>query len=73
VATEALAKLANSGTVRRIGVGKKGNPYRYYKPTPDDEKDSSETPVGSERMNTGASTTTGQIHSFATPSLGADE
>jgi hypothetical protein len=44
VATEALAKLATSGTVRRIGAGKKGNPYRYYKPTPDDEKDSSETP-----------------------------
>jgi hypothetical protein len=32
VATDALTKLANSGTVRRIGAGKKGNPYRYYKP-----------------------------------------
>ena len=37
VATEALAKLAELGTVRRIGAGKKGNPYRYHKPTPDDE------------------------------------
>jgi hypothetical protein len=45
VATEALAKLANSGMVRRIGAGKKGNPYRYHKPTPNDiEKDSSASP-----------------------------
>lgn len=37
VASEALAKLASSGVVQRIGAGKKGNPYRYYKPTPNDE------------------------------------
>jgi hypothetical protein len=43
VASEALAKLANSGTVRRIGAGKKGDPYRYYKPIHESEKDSSET------------------------------
>ena len=42
-ATDALAKLTNSGGIRRIGAGKKGNPYRYYKPTLDGEKDSSET------------------------------
>jgi hypothetical protein len=40
VASEALAKLAAAGTVRRIGAGKRGSPYRYYKPTTDDEKDS---------------------------------
>jgi hypothetical protein len=43
VATDALAKLTNSGGIRRMGVGKKGNPYRYYKPPLDGEKDSSET------------------------------
>jgi len=43
VATEALVKLATSGTVRRIGAGKKGDPYRYHKPIPEGEKDSSET------------------------------
>ncbi len=43
VATDALAKLTNSSGIRRIGTGKKGNPYRYYKPTRDGEKDSSET------------------------------
>jgi hypothetical protein len=37
VATDALAKLANMGTVRRIGEGKKGSPYRYYKPIPEEE------------------------------------
>jgi hypothetical protein len=42
VATDALASLAGSGTACRIGAGKKGNPYRYYRPTPDDEKGSSE-------------------------------
>ena len=40
VASEALAKLATSGTVRRIGAGKKGNPYCYYKPAFDNEKGS---------------------------------
>jgi putative DNA primase/helicase len=45
VATDALANLATSGMVRRIGAGKKGSPYRYYMPTPDeDEMDSSATP-----------------------------
>jgi hypothetical protein len=40
VASEALAKVATSGTIRRIGAGKRGSPYRYYKPAPDDEKGS---------------------------------
>jgi AAA domain len=42
VATDALAKLTNSGGIRRVGAGKKGDPYRHYKPTLDGEKDSSE-------------------------------
>jgi hypothetical protein len=42
MATGALASLAGSGMACRIGAGKKGNPYRYYRPTPDDEKGSSE-------------------------------
>jgi hypothetical protein len=46
VANEALVKLANSRTIVKIGKGKRGNPYRYYKPTPDGEKVSSETPGG---------------------------
>ena len=33
VATNALAKLSDAGVVLRVGEGKKGNPYRYYKPT----------------------------------------
>jgi putative DNA primase/helicase len=33
VSTGALAKLTESGTVRRIGAGKRGSPYRYHKPT----------------------------------------
>jgi AAA domain len=36
VANEALAKLADSGTICRIGAGRRGNPYRYYKPAPDE-------------------------------------
>jgi hypothetical protein len=47
-ANEALIKLANSGAIKRIGEGKRGDPYRYYKPTPDGEKVSSETPAGRE-------------------------
>ncbi len=43
VATDALAKLTSSGEIHRIGAGKKGSPYRYYKPTLDGEKGSSET------------------------------
>jgi hypothetical protein len=31
------AKLANSGAIRRVGAGKKGNPYRYYKPLSEEE------------------------------------
>jgi hypothetical protein len=44
VASEALAKLAASSTVRQIGAGKKGSPYRYYKPTPEEVKGSFGTP-----------------------------
>jgi hypothetical protein len=33
-ATDALSKLAGSGTVKRIGKGRRGSPYRYYKPAP---------------------------------------
>jgi hypothetical protein len=62
VAMEALAKLTNAGTIRRIGDGKRGIPYRYHKPTPEGEKDSSalkdgvpdernEEPVGSVHVN----------------------
>jgi 5S rRNA maturation endonuclease (ribonuclease M5) len=69
VATEALAKLSDAGTVRRVGEGKKGSPYRYYKPAPDEQKDSSETPAGSGQMNQPDT----QIHSSATQSLYADE
>src|SRR5829696_8483813 len=46
VANESLVKLTNSGTIEKVGQGKRGNPYRYYKPTPDGEKVSSETPGG---------------------------
>jgi predicted transcriptional regulator len=35
VANEALKKLTTAGTVLRIGEGKKGDPYCYYKPSPD--------------------------------------
>jgi hypothetical protein len=35
VATEAPAKLAEAGTIRRIGNGKRNDPYRYYKPMPE--------------------------------------
>jgi hypothetical protein len=41
VAMEALTKLAVAGSIRRVGEGKRGSPYRYYKPTPEGEKDSS--------------------------------
>ncbi len=69
VATGALAKLSDAGTVYRIGEGKRGNPYRYYKPVPEEQKDSSKTPAGSGRMNP----LDAQIHSSATPSLYTDE
>jgi hypothetical protein len=41
VANEALAKLTTAGTIRRIGEGKRGDPYRYYKPVLEDENVSS--------------------------------
>jgi len=50
VANEALLKLANSRTIVKVGQGKRGNPFRYYKPV-DGEKVSSETPRGSETIN----------------------
>jgi len=37
VATDALAKLTKSSAIRRVGAGRKGNPYRYYKPIPEGE------------------------------------
>jgi hypothetical protein len=40
VATEALAKLTSAGSIRRIGEGRRGSPYRYYKPISEGEKDS---------------------------------
>jgi len=41
VATDALAELAEAGTIRRVGEGKRGSPYRYYKPLSESEKDTS--------------------------------
>ncbi len=32
VVTGALKKLADSGTIRRVGAGTKGSPFRYWKP-----------------------------------------
>jgi AAA domain len=52
VANEALVKLTSSGTIEKFGQGKRGNPYRYYKPVVD-EKLSSETPGGSETKLSG--------------------
>lgn len=37
-ATEALAKLTDEGSIRRIGEGKRGNPYRYCKPTQEEDE-----------------------------------
>ena len=37
VATDALKKLAGSGTILSVGAGKKGSPYRYWKPPPTDQ------------------------------------
>lgn len=80
VATAALAKLSDAGTVRRIGEGKKGNPYRYYKPPTEEQKDSSETLAGSGRTNErdtsrelARPTLADEIHSSATPIYRADE
>jgi hypothetical protein len=41
VANEALTKLTTAGTIRRIGEGKRGDPYRYYKPVSEEERVSS--------------------------------
>ena len=80
VATDALAKLSDTGKVRRVGEGKKGNPYRYYKPHTEEQKDSSETSAGSGRTNQrnpsgelDPAAVVGPIHSSATPSLYTDE
>ena len=80
VGMDALASLSKTGTVCRVGKGKKGSPYRYYKPASDEEIHSSESPVGSGRMNgqdesedAEHQTRGGEIHSSATPSLYTDE
>jgi AAA domain len=44
VGTDALARLTELGTIERLGKGKKGSPYRYYKPTPEDRPGDSESP-----------------------------
>jgi hypothetical protein len=44
VAVGALAKLTAAGTISRLGEGKRGNPYRYYKPTTEDPPGDSESP-----------------------------
>jgi Bifunctional DNA primase/polymerase, N-terminal/AAA domain/Primase C terminal 1 (PriCT-1) len=56
VGTDALARLTESSTIERLGEGKKGSPYRYYKPTPEDRPGDSESPDPLV-----------QIHSSATP------
>ncbi len=80
VATGALAKLSDSGGVRRVGEGKKGNPYRYYKPHTEEQKDSSENPARSGRTNArdasrqlGPLVVADPIRSSATLSLYTDE
>jgi len=55
VCIAALNKLTEAETICRIGEGKKGSPYRYYKPLPEDEeflgaeKDSFTTPTPREQ------------------------
>lgn len=42
IVTNTLARLSDTGAALRVGEGKKGNPYRYYKPTQEErEKHSS--------------------------------
>lgn len=49
-ASTALSNLANFSAIVRIGAGKRGDPYRYYKPALEDKLNlSSVTPAGSER------------------------
>lgn len=87
MATATLTKLSEAGTVQRIGEGKKGNPYRYYKPGPDEGRGEAgeeffNHPAVSGRTNPPGSSedpesqnprTTSQIHSSGTPTLEADE
>ncbi len=56
VAVVALPKLVEAGTIERLGEGKKGNPYRYYKPLTEDLPGDQGSPDPVD-----------QIHSFATP------
>lgn len=49
-ASTALSNLANFDTIIRVGAGKRGDPYRYYKPVR--ENLSIGTPAGSERKKT---------------------
>jgi hypothetical protein len=50
-ASIALSNLANFDAIVRVGAGKRGDPYRYYKPA-FEENHSSATRRGSERMKT---------------------
>jgi hypothetical protein len=72
VTMDVLTKLAEAGTIRRVGKGQKGSPYRYYKPTADEERDSFKTSAGSGQTNPGGFSEN-EIHSSATPTLGTDE
>jgi hypothetical protein len=80
VATEALAKLAEAGTIRRIGEGRKGDPYRYHKPVPNAENVSSALKKGvpdERNEGFGAAPPGGEvkalIHSSGTSTNMADE
>lgn len=68
VATNALAQLSDAGAVSRVGEGKKGNPYRYYKPTQEeDEKHSSVYREGVADERKEAVTAPEEKHSSETP------
>jgi hypothetical protein len=81
VATEALAKLTTAGTIERIGEGKRGNPYRYFKPVCGSEKDSSalrdgvpdERKPGPDNVTSAAKEEEALIHSSGTSTYIADE
>jgi hypothetical protein len=49
----ALSNLTNFSAIVRVGAGKRGDPYRYYKPALEGSENlSSETPAGSGRKKT---------------------
>lgn len=67
-ATNALAKLSDAGVVLRVGEGKKGNPYRYYKPASEEgEKDSSVYRDGVPDERKEVAKTPEEKHSSGTP------